>query len=114
MVLRAALKAEEGFSGRRVLAFAGIGRPGKLAETLAAAGADVARLRAFPDHHAYTRAELDALLAEAAALGADLVTTPKDAVRLPPGYGERVRVSGVRLVWEDEAAVEAVLREVMP
>jgi tetraacyldisaccharide 4'-kinase len=113
-VLRAALVATESFAGRRVLAFAGIGRPGKLAETLAAAGAEIARLRPFPDHHAYTRAELDALLAEAATLGAEPVTTAKDAVRLPPGYAERVRVSEVRLVWEDEPAVEAVLREVLP
>ena len=113
-VLRASLVAEEGFAGRRVLAFAGIGRPGKLAETLAAAGADVAGLRPFPDHHAYTDSELDTVLAEAVALGAEPVTTPKDAVRLPPGYRERVRVSGVRLVWRDEAALEGLLREAVP
>ena len=113
-VLRASLVAEEGFAGRRVLAFAGIGRPGKLAETLAAAGADVAGLRPFPDHHAYTDSELDTVLAEAVALGAEPVTTPKDAVRLPLGYRERVRVSGVRLVWRDEAALECLLREAVP
>lgn len=113
-VLRAALAAEGDLAGRHVLAFAGIGRPGKLGETLAAAGAEVAGLRPFPDHHAFTAAELDALMAEAAALRAELVTTPKDAVRLPPGYRERVRVAGVRLVWEDEAAVEGVLREAVP
>ena len=113
-VLRASLVAEKGLAGRRVLAFAGIGRPGKLAETLAAAGADVAGLRPFPDHHAYTDSELDTVLAEAVALGAEPVTTPKDAVRLPPGYRERVRVSGVRFVWRDEAALEGLLREAVP
>ncbi len=113
-VVRATLVAEEGFAGRRVLAFAGIGRPGKLAETLAAAGAEVAGLRPFPDHHAYAPAELDAVLAEAATLGAEPVTTPKDAVRLPPGYRERVQVSGVKLVWRDEAVLDGLLREVVP
>ncbi len=110
-VLRASLVAEEGFAGRRVLAFAGIGRPGKLAETLAAAGAEIVGLRPFPDHHAYTDAELDTVLAEAEAVGAEPVTTPKDAVRLPSGYRERVRVSEVRLAWSHEAALESLLRE---
>lgn len=113
-MLRASLAAEGVFSGRRVLAFAGIGRPGKLAETLTAAGAEVVALRAFPDHHAYAAAELDTVLADAAGLGAEPVTTPKDAVRLPPGYRERVRVSGVRLVWEDEAALDDLLRLAVP
>lgn len=113
-VLRAALAAKGAFTGRRVLAFAGIGRPAKLAETLAAAGAEVAALRPFPDHHAYAPGELDSVLAEAAELGAEPVTTPKDAVRLPPGYRERVRVSQVRLVWQDEAALEGLLRETVP
>ena len=113
-VLRVALVAEEGFAGQRVLAFAGIGRPGKLAETLAAAGAEVAGLRPFPDHHAYAPAELEGVLAEAAALGAEPVTTPKDAVRLPPGYRKRVRVSSVRLVWRDEETLERLLREIVP
>jgi len=113
-MLRASLAAVGVFSGRRVLAFAGIGRPGKLAETLTAAGAEVAALRAFPDHHAYAAAELDTVLADAAGLGAEPVTTPKDAVRLPPGYRERVRVSGVRLVWEDEAALDDLLRLAVP
>lgn len=113
-MLRASLAAEGAFSGRRVLAFAGIGRPGKLAETLTAAGAEVVALRAFPDHHAYAAAELDRVLADAAGVGAEPVTTPKDAVRLPPGYRERVRVSGVKLVWEDEAALGDLLRLAVP
>jgi tetraacyldisaccharide 4'-kinase len=113
-VLRASLTAEGEFTGRRVLAFAGTGRPAKLAETLAAAGAEVAALRPFPDHHIYAPAELDTVLAEATRLGADAVTTPKDAVRLPPGYRERVCISGVKLVWEAEEPLEALLREAVP
>jgi tetraacyldisaccharide-1-P 4'-kinase len=39
--------------------------------------------RAFPDHHAYTQADIDGLHHTAAAMGADsLVTTAKDAVKL--------------------------------
>ncbi len=66
----------------RVLAFAGIGRPKKFAETLRSLGADVVRLAEFPDHHAFTARDARALLAEAKRDGLMLVTTEKDHVRL--------------------------------
>ncbi len=67
---------------RRVLAFAGIGRPEKLVATLTEAGIEVAGLRAFPDHHPYAPQEIAALIAEADAAGLQLVTTSKDMARL--------------------------------
>jgi len=69
-------------AGRRVLAFAGIGRPGKVFATLEALGATVGARHAFADHHAFTRAELDGLMQEAARGGMVPVTTEKDRVRL--------------------------------
>ncbi|SFG75306.1 tetraacyldisaccharide 4'-kinase [Methylobacterium gossipiicola] len=96
-VHRARLVPGGDWDGRRVLAFAGIGRPEKMFATLRAAGADVAGTWAFPDHHPYRRTDLDALAAEAARLGADLVTTAKDHVRLPPDFSGRVAVLPVTL-----------------
>lgn len=96
-------------AGRRLFAFAGIGRPDKFFALLAACGADLAGRRAFPDHHPFTRAELAAVLAAAQRLGAVPVTTPKDAARLPPDIRAAVDVSGVRLLWQEEAAIEALL-----
>jgi tetraacyldisaccharide 4'-kinase len=78
-----------------LLAFAGIGRPEKFRETLEAAGATVTRLVPFPDHHPYTEADLQPLLAP----GATLVTTPKDMVRIPPALRPRITPVGVRLAW---------------
>ncbi|MDP4023335.1 tetraacyldisaccharide 4'-kinase [Methylobacterium sp. NEAU 140] len=94
-------------AGRRCLAFAGIGRPQKFFATLAEAGADLAGTRAFPDHHPYRAADLAALAAEAGRLGAELVTTEKDAVRLPPDFAARVPVLPVRLVFADPEALRA-------
>lgn len=104
------------FAGRRVLAFAGIGRPEKFAATLAAAGAEVVELRAFPDHHPWVEADAEDLLARAAARGLDLVTTEKDAVRFA-GHSspalirlERLTtIAAVDLVFDDEAAIRARL-----
>ncbi|MBT9289440.1 tetraacyldisaccharide 4'-kinase [Prosthecodimorpha staleyi] len=105
-----------GWRGRRVLAFAGIGRPEKFGDTLAALGADVAGLRPFPDHHAYSEGEARRLLVEAAALGAELVTTEKDIVRLA-GFrsgaraelAARTAVLTVDLAIDDPAALVLAL-----
>ena len=116
-VLRARLvqdQAIEALRGQRVVAFAGIGRPGKFFAPLAEAGAVVVETIPFPDHHAFTRRDLDHLSTRAAALGARLVTTPKDAVRLPPAFRAQVTVIGVGLAWEDVAALVSLLRLAKP
>jgi tetraacyldisaccharide 4'-kinase len=87
-----ALHPAEVLRGRGVLAFAGIAAPERLAETLAAQGAIVRDLVAFPDHHPFEHRDLEALERRARAVGAGvLVTTEKDAVRLTgvPGAGRR-------------------------
>jgi tetraacyldisaccharide 4'-kinase len=68
--------------GHPVLAFAGIGDPGKFFATLVESGIDVRARRAFPDHHLYRRAEAQDLLDAASAAGLVPVTTEKDHVRL--------------------------------
>ena len=102
-------------SGRRCLAFAGIGRPQKFFATLAEVGAVVVARRPFPDHHPYRADGLRVLAAEAAQLGADLVTTEKDAVRLPADFLSRhVRVLAVRLAFADPGAVLAQVSAALP
>lgn len=116
-VIRAALMPVEaqGFAGARVHLFAGIGRPEKVAATLREAGAEVVRLTAFPDHHPYSEADAERLLADAAREGLDLVTTEKDLARLAGLDGARGRLVAqsrpiaVRLAFKDEDAVRAAL-----
>lgn len=97
--------------GRRLFAFAGIGRPAKFFETLNAIGLRPARERAFPDHHVFTESEVDALLREADAGDFTLVTTEKDAARLSGNAAGRmllraVEVLPVRLVPDEPSAHE--------
>ncbi|MCK0206988.1 tetraacyldisaccharide 4'-kinase [Starkeya koreensis] len=68
--------------GKRVLAYAGIGRPAKFFETLRGLGVLTTLTRAFPDHHVYTAAEVEELRALAEEKDLVLVTTEKDAMRL--------------------------------
>ena len=112
-VLQAWLVPDQPLHGTRVMAFAGIARPAKFHATLAQAGAVVVDTADFPDHHRYRPRELRAVLARAAELDAIPVTTPKDAVRLPPPWRARVRAVGVRLEWSDPGEIERLLDEVV-
>jgi tetraacyldisaccharide 4'-kinase len=69
--------------GARVVCFAGIAHPDRFFQDVAQAGADLARVFAFPDHHRFSVSELDAIAAAASRASADLIlTTQKDVARL--------------------------------
>lgn len=104
------VREADDLAGRRCLAFAGIGRPEKFYATLAEAGAVIVGTRPYPDHHPYRARELAALAEAARRLDAELVTTEKDAVRLPRAFAARVRVLRVRLAFDDAEALRRQIR----
>jgi tetraacyldisaccharide 4'-kinase len=89
--------------------FAGIAKPWKVERALKAAGCELIDFAPFPDHHAYDEATLRRLADRAAQFSAGLVTTEKDWVRLPPDWRGRIAAWPVRAVFEDEAALDALL-----
>ena len=93
-----------------VLAFAGIGRPQKFFDMLSVSGVRLVRAVPFPDHHRFRPAELARLAEDAGELGARLVTTPKDHVRLDQAWRARVACVGVSLRWADKT-IEMMLDE---
>ena len=91
-------------AGRRVIAAAGLARPGRYFDMLRGAGLDIAPM-ALPDHHDFAALPWPA--------GADVIVTEKDAVKLDPTRAgcERVRVAALdfRFPPEFEADLLAAL-----
>jgi tetraacyldisaccharide 4'-kinase len=70
-------------AGQRIAAFCGIGNPAGFRHTLGECGYDVAALREFADHHAYTHDDVESLGRWAREQkAAALVCTHKDLVKL--------------------------------
>ena len=88
-----------------ILAFAGIGQPKRFFATLRKAGCNLAHYLAFADHHPYSETDLVRLQEDAMRLGAQLVTTQKDWVRLPAEWRERIVVLPVALAIDDDGAL---------
>jgi tetraacyldisaccharide 4'-kinase len=112
-VLRAALqhRLPDGFpSDHDFFAFAGIGRPEKFYASCRAAGLNIVSTLDFPDHYMFSAKELADMADHTRMRYLTLITTAKDAARLPPAFREEVVVLPVELVFEDEAGMLRILQ----
>jgi tetraacyldisaccharide 4'-kinase len=100
------------FAGLRVVAFAGTARPEKFFRSLESIGAEIVARRSFADHRRFSRRDMAVLAGLARRSQACLVTTEKDAVRLPKN-APHVDVLPVDLVFADAGALAAVLADAL-
>lgn len=108
-VFSAMVKASEDLSGQKFHPFSGIAYPDKFVRTVKEQGGDVVRSSSFPDHHHYTQKELERLQREAEEDGATLITTEKDAVKLPPEFLVQVKVLPIELHCERQPELIALI-----
>lgn len=98
-------------SNQNVLAFAGIGHPQKFYHTLKQQGFNLVKTIDFPDHHFYTRTELDSIVAQAKELNAQIYTTGKDSVKIPPLYSQDIHVLEIAVVWDKPEELTAFIKQ---
>jgi len=75
-------KPKESLIGRKVFAFCGIGNPEAFFETVRKCGAEVVDSIAFPDHHAYSSADIERIIAKCQARPEFFLCTGKDLAKL--------------------------------
>jgi tetraacyldisaccharide 4'-kinase len=91
--------------GARVFAVAGIARPHRFFEQVAAAGWPIVGTAPFADHHRFTAHDIDRMQAAAASARAQaIVTTEKDAVRLDRHLESAVPFAAIPLAARIEPA----------
>ena len=78
------LRAElSSLSGKRIVAFCGIGNPDSFHKSLLAAGCDVSSFRSFPDHYHYSLDDLEEIGQWGEQAGAQgILVTQKDLVKI--------------------------------
>jgi tetraacyldisaccharide 4'-kinase len=112
--VRLAPIGDSSWNGKRVVAFAGIGRPEKFFTSLAGAGAKIIEARPYGDHHIYTQSEVARLKARAGAENAALVTTEKDFVRLTRTEREGIVCLPARITFDDREPLDCLLDRLVP
>lgn len=102
-------------SGKRWLAFAGIGNPSKFFASVRQAGGEVVEGQTFPDHYSYQPDDICKLIDAAEKLGSGLITTAKDHVRLatmrdvPDEFMRKLAVLDIDLEFERKDALRQIL-----
>jgi tetraacyldisaccharide 4'-kinase len=92
-------------NGQNVLAFCGIARPKKFFTLLESLGVTIAQRLVFADHHAYSATDIQQLQNSALPL----VTTAKDAVRLPPSLHSKLHILDISLEFEDKPSLDTLI-----
>lgn len=104
--------------GQPILAVSALGNPASFERTLSDAGFTVTSAIRYEDHHQYSRDDIRQMADQAAAAGCPLVTTEKDAVKLPASliheYDLPLYVLSITIeIVEGQETIDTILQAVL-
>ena len=91
-----------GFKNRKIICFAGIGNPINFFDLLKKNEINVLEQTSFPDHHNYSKTELDILIKKAKENNATLLTTEKDYLRIEEKYRGNINCLKIKIEIENK------------
>jgi tetraacyldisaccharide 4'-kinase len=99
--------------GKKIFAFCGLAYPHKFYDALHAAGANMAGTSSFADHHLYSDIDMNKLLAQSITQDAALITTHKDAVRVPEKFRDCIATVDMNIDFDDERMLELLIKHLL-
>ena len=90
------------FKNRKIICFAGIGNPENFFDLLKDNNIDLLEKISFPDHHNYSKTELDILIKKAKENNATLLTTEKDYLRIEEKYRGNINCLKIKIEIENK------------
>ena len=90
------------FKNRKIICFAGIGNPINFFDLLKKNEINVLEQASFPDHHNYSKTELNNLIRKAKENDATLLTTEKDYLRIEKKYRGNINCLKIKIEIENK------------
>ncbi len=98
-------------ASKKYAAFAGLARPDNFFDSAQAQGAALVDTKSFADHYFYSTGTREKLRQWAAGLGAQLLTTAKDAMRWPANERAALEILDMQIVFDEPQAMLTFIRE---
>ncbi len=102
-------KDANNFSNKKVIAFAGIGKPNKFYNTLKENNVIIEDKIDFPDHYDYTQKDIDMLKRLSTTKHLPLLTTMKDYVKIPNNEKKYFTPIDIDIQYDDEEILKTLL-----
>lgn len=99
----------ENVSNKEYVAFSGIGNNDKFYQLLTDLNFNIIAKKSFPDHHNYSKNDLDKLC----KIGANLITTEKDFVKIPSQYHHAISYLPIKAVTNQINQLRTIIHNII-
>ena len=107
------VKNIDNFKNKKITAFAGIGNPENFFSLLKTNNIDVIKEIKFPDHHFYSKQELENLFNISKENSSILITTEKDYFRIEDNYKKKIDFLKISTVFQNQNEFIKLIKKII-